>query len=203
MSKKSAPSRLETHVGVVESKVEEMSSLLLQQDRMQDEAAEKNKLLVEKLESFAAEVQSTIKQTQTEVLGTQQAIQALIDSTTQDGSSTVLRSGAGQERDRAVFDPRDYNIDVLPRQFALGVWKKWRHEAEIYIDTISPGWRGAKLFLQQARHSPTPLDPDRESRSGVIEREQPRPTRECRRSATLCSTFRPKLLLCTGCWYPS
>ena len=41
---------------------------------------------------------------------------------------------------------------------------------EIYIDTIGPGWRGVKLLLQQARHSPTPLDPDRESMNGVIER---------------------------------
>ena len=64
----------ETLVGHVECKVEKMSSLLLQHDRTQNEAADKNKLLVEKLESFAAEVQSTSKRTQTEVLGTQQAI---------------------------------------------------------------------------------------------------------------------------------
>ena len=165
----------ETHVGHVESKVEDMRSRLLQHDRTQDESAAKSKLLVEKLESFAAEVQSTIKRTQTEVLQTQRAIQALIDSTQHDNSSTILRSGAGHERDRAVFDPRDYKIDVLLSQFALGVWKKWRHEVEIYIDTIGPGWRGVKLLLQQARRSPTPLDPDRESMSGVIERAKPLP----------------------------
>ena len=40
----------ETHVGHLESKVEEMRSLLLQHARTQDETADKNKLLVEKLE---------------------------------------------------------------------------------------------------------------------------------------------------------
>ena len=69
---------------------------------------------------------------------TQQAIQALIDSTKHDGSSSVLRPGSGQERDRPVFDPRDYKIDVLPSQFQLGIWKKWTHEVGIYI---GPTWR--------------------------------------------------------------
>ena len=41
---------------------------------------------------------------------------------------------------------------------------------EIYIDTIGPGWRGVTLILQQGRHSPTPLDPDRTSMSGIVER---------------------------------
>ena len=77
----------EIHLGHVESKVEEMRSLLLQHDRTQDESAAKSKVLVEKLEGFAAEVQTTIQQTQKEVLQTQHAIQALIDSTKQDRRS--------------------------------------------------------------------------------------------------------------------
>ena len=43
-----------------------------------------------------------------------------------------------QERDRPVFDPRDYKLDVILSQMSLGVWKKWRHEVEIYVDTIGP-----------------------------------------------------------------
>ena len=69
-----------------------------------------------------------------------------------------------------MFGPRDYKIDVLPSQFALGVLKNWRHERKIYIDTIGPSWRGVKLILQQACHSPTPLDPNREAMSGIMER---------------------------------
>ena len=64
-----------------------------------------------------------------------------------------------QERDRPVFDPRDYKLEVIPTQMSLGVWKKWRHEVEIFVDTIGPSWRGVKLVLQQARHSAVPLEP--------------------------------------------
>ena len=115
-------------------------------------------------------MQESILRTQEEVNQTQQAIQALIDSTKSAGSSSVLRLSSGQERDRQVFGPRDDKIDVLPSQLQLGIWKKWRHEVEIYIDTIGPSWRGVKLLLQQARHSPTPLDPSRIAMSGVGER---------------------------------
>ena len=110
----------QTHVGHVESKVEEMRSLLLQHDSAQAESLAKNKALVYKLESFAPEVKGTIVKTQTEVLGTQVAISNLIDSTRADGSSSAFRSGPAGERDRSVFDPRDYKIEVLPTQFALG-----------------------------------------------------------------------------------
>jgi hypothetical protein len=79
---------------------------------------------VETLENFASEVKESIQKTQTEVNHTQHAIHTLIDSTRADGISTVLRSGSGGERDRSVFDPRDYKIDFLPSQSALGVWKK-------------------------------------------------------------------------------
>ena len=142
----------------------------MQHDRTLAEAGAENKKLVESLENFAKQVQESIQKTQTEVNHTQHAIQTLIDSTRADGTSTVLRSGSGGERDRSVFDPRDYKMDSLPSQFALGVWKKWRHGVEIYIDTVGPSWRGVKLLLQQARHSTTPLEPDRESMSGIIER---------------------------------
>ena len=40
---------------------------------------------------------------------------------------------------------------------SLGVWKKWRHEVEIYVDTIGQTWKGVKLILQQARRSPSAL----------------------------------------------
>ena len=61
-----------------------------------------------------------------------------------------------------MFDPRDYKIEALPSSITLGVWKKWRHEVEIYIDTIGPTWKGVKLLLQQARHSLTALQPTQE-----------------------------------------
>ena len=192
----------QTHVSHVEGKVEEMRALLLSHDSAQAVALRTNEELVTKLEKFAAEVNGTLARTQAEVLGTQAAITALIDSTRADGSSNVIRSGNGGERDRQVFDVRDYKIEPLPTQFALGAWKKWRHEVEIYIDTIGPSWRGVKLLLQQARHSPTPLEPDRESMGGRS-REQPKPTGTSRRSRWTCSTSQARLQPCTGCSCPS
>ena len=64
-----------------------------------------------------------------------------------------------QERDQAVFDPRDYKIEVIPTQKSLGIWKRWRHEVEIFVDTIGPSWRGVTFVLQQDRHSAVPLEP--------------------------------------------
>ena len=125
-------------VNHIDGKLDEMRSLLLQHDRTQAEAVAENKKLVESLGKFAREVKQSIQKTQTEVNHTQQAITQLIDSTRADGTSTVLRSGSGGERDRSVFGPRDYKIDFLPGQFALGVWTKWRNGVEIYIDIIGP-----------------------------------------------------------------
>ena len=58
-----------------------------------------------------------------------------------------------------MFDPRDYKLDVVPSHMSSGVRQKWRHEVEIYVDTIGPSSRGVKLVLQQARHSALPLLP--------------------------------------------
>ena len=132
-------------------KLQEMRDLLLQHDRTQGESAAENETRVDKLEQFASGVQALILLTQEEVTHTPQAIQTLIDSTRADNTSSVLRSGSGNERDRPVFDQIDYKIDVLPSQLALGVWKKWKHEVEIHIDTIGPTWRGVKLLMQPAR----------------------------------------------------
>ena len=114
----------EQSVTHVDGKLDEMRDLLLRHDTKQTETEQKNAELMKSLEKFADEVKDSIQKTQTEVNHTQRAITQLIETTRADGTSSVLRSGSGGERDRSVFDPRDYKIDVLPNQFALGVWKK-------------------------------------------------------------------------------
>ena len=84
-----------------------------------------------------------------------------------DGGSTLFRP-SGQERDRPVFDPRDYKIETLPASLPLGAWKKWKHELGIYLATFGPSWRGVKLALQQGRHSAMQLVPTREGMVGVF-----------------------------------
>ena len=84
-------------------------------------------------------------------------IQTLIAEARSSEGSSISRPN--QERDRPVFGPRDYTLDVIRSQMSLDVWKTWRHEVEIYVDSIGPSWRTVKLVLQQARHSAIPLMP--------------------------------------------
>ena len=117
----------------------------------------KLRLYADGVESNLNSVKDEVGRTQAEILRTQAGIRQLIENARSDGSSGLQRPS--QERDRQVFDPRDYKIEVLPSSLNLGIWKKWRHEVEIYVDTIGPSWKGVKLLLQQARHSPTALQP--------------------------------------------
>ena len=112
-----------------------------------------------------AKTRDDVSRTQSEIVRTQPGIQALIDGARSDGGSNLVRSGA-QERDRPVVDPRDYKLEVLPATRSLGAWHKWKHEFEIYLNTIGPSLRGVKLVLQQARHSGFPLVP---SQAGMNE----------------------------------
>ena len=109
--------------------------------------------LEEKLRQYANGVEDNLNaikedvgRTQAEVVRTQSGIRQLIESGRSEGGSVLQRPS--QERDRQVFDPRDYKIESLPSSISLGVWKKWRHEVEIYVDTIGPSWKGVKLLLQ-------------------------------------------------------
>ena len=118
------------------------------------------------LRDFSDGVQRSIQQIQDEVNRTQVGIQCLIEGTRSEGTSSVFRFG--QERDRQFVDPRDYKIEVFPAQLSLGVWKTWKHEVEIFTDTIGPSWRGVKLVLQQARQSAMPLAPTVSSMSEIF-----------------------------------
>ena len=77
-----------------------------------------------------------VTRTQSEVIRSQSGIQALIDGARSEGSGPFL-SGA-QERDRPVFDPMDYKLEVLPATLSFGAWKKSKHEHGINLDTIGP-----------------------------------------------------------------
>ena len=132
----------DTAVTEVDGKLQDMPDLI--------NSVDESKTFHKQLEEFAKGVQEFIQGTQQEANRTQQAIQALIESTKSDGSSSVLRPGSGHERDCQVFDPRYYKIDVLPSQLQLGIWKKWRHEVEIYIDTINLSSLGVTLLLRLA-----------------------------------------------------
>ena len=61
--------------------------------------------------------------------------------------------GPRPDRERQIFDPRDYKIAEIGDKVSLAGFKKWRHEVEMYIDTIGPSWAGVSKVLKQTKHS--------------------------------------------------
>ena len=49
------------------------------------------------------------------------------------------------------FDARDYTIPDLHADPSLGVFKKWKHDVEIFIETIGLSWKGVPSILRTAR----------------------------------------------------
>ena len=66
---------------------------------------------------------------QDRITQTQKAIKDLVEthkSTAEASGSGIFRAPA--ERDRQVFDPRDYKVAELPEKMNLAAFKKWRHD---------------------------------------------------------------------------
>ena len=53
-----------------------------------------------------------------------------------DGGETSF--GKGAPRERMLFDARDYKIPELASDPSLAVFKKWKHDVELFVDTIGP-----------------------------------------------------------------
>jgi hypothetical protein len=75
-------------------------------------------------------------------------------------AAAASQAGAGQgfqgapfaERDRNVFDVRDYKLVDLQPKPSIGKWKKWRRDFEAFIDSIGVSWKGTSGLLRQLRH---------------------------------------------------
>ena len=50
-----------------------------------------------------------------------------------------------------LFDARDYKIPELASDPSLAVFKKWKHDVELFIDTIGPSWKGVPSILRTSR----------------------------------------------------
>ena len=59
--------------------------------------------------------------------------------------------GKGAPRERVLFDARDYKITELHADPSLGVFKKWKHDVELFIETIGPSWKGVPSILRTSR----------------------------------------------------
>ena len=60
--------------------------------------------------------------------------------------------GNGAPRERVLFDARDYKIPELTSDPSLAVFKKWKHDVELFIETIGPSWKGVPRILRTSRH---------------------------------------------------
>ena len=112
---------------------------------------------------------------QERITATQKSIRDMIDS----AKSADEQGGGGKgvfqaraERDRNIYDPRDYKIESIPdsKSLTLALFKKWRHDVELYIDTIGPSWTGVKAVLKQCRHSELTLLPNELSMEPTLKR---------------------------------
>ena len=50
-----------------------------------------------------------------------------------------------------LFDARDYKIPELVSDPSLAVFKKWKHDLELFIKTIGPSWQGVPSILRTSR----------------------------------------------------
>ena len=44
--------------------------------------------------------------------------------------------GGGVPRERSLYDPRDYKLADFPNEPSLAAFKKWRHDVELFLETI-------------------------------------------------------------------
>ena len=127
-------------VTTVQEKIKEMEALILAQTKAQDVSQmdadlsltkhvadmvaleEKLRLYADGVQANLNSIQEEVVRTQAEIVRTQAGIRQLIESARNDGTSTLQRPQ--HERDRQVFDPRDYKIESLPSSISIGAWKK-------------------------------------------------------------------------------
>ena len=50
-----------------------------------------------------------------------------------------------------MFDPRDYKLPELAEKASVAALRKWRHEVEVFTETIGPSWAGMASLLGSSR----------------------------------------------------
>ena len=60
-------------------------------------------------------------------------------------------STGGTARERNVFDPRDYKLPELSEKASVAALRKWRHEVDVFTETIGPSWAGVGSLLASSR----------------------------------------------------
>ena len=58
---------------------------------------------------------------------------------------------ASGPRERNIYDVRDYKIADLEKGASTAAFKKWKHDLELFVDTIGPIWSGVTSLLRHCR----------------------------------------------------
>ena len=71
----------------------------------------------------------------------------------QAGSSQGGKGDGGpvHSRERNIYDVRDYKIADLEKGASMASFKKWKHDLELYIETIGASWSGVTSLLRHCR----------------------------------------------------
>ena len=66
-----------------------------------------------------------------------------------------------------MFDPRDLKIAGFPDKASVGVFRKWRHNVEFFLDMTGPLWSGVGVVLPSLRKLETAFTKE-QLRSSVL-----------------------------------
>jgi hypothetical protein len=59
--------------------------------------------------------------------------------------------GSGGPRERSLYDLRDYKLADLASDPTLATFKKWRHDLDLFLETIGVSWRGVTALMRTSR----------------------------------------------------
>ena len=74
------------------------------------------------------------------------------------------RAAEAGPRGRNIYDVREYKIADSEKGASTASFKKWKHELELFVETIGPSWAGVTSLLGHCR-----LYQDGEVDSGALD----------------------------------
>ena len=146
----------------IDSKLDEIHALIGRHDSAIQPQVDNISGIGADIRTFEGGVRDSVSETKTAIETVHANVESLAAGVRAGGGGPP-GIGGGFERDRPIFDLHDYKVEPLPAQISLSACKKWRHDTEIYLDTIGPSRPGVKQMLPQTRHSTDPLARNRTS----------------------------------------
>ena len=107
--------------------------------------------------SIQARVDSIIESTRLEFAGVRGTMEAAILARVREEAGAYSGSAPRAEHGtRGIVDSRDFKLDSIPKDVSTGAFKKWRHDAENYLQAFAK-WKNASLILDRVRRHPATM----------------------------------------------